>query len=104
MPVIAFFVVVASALLAFLFVADATLQKSSLPTVTTDRVGLPERWHSDTIKVLTSTPAPAPDMTSKGVLAAQPKVTPAAREEAPREHFMPSIDSRPSRRGDKFSI
>ena len=103
MPVLAFLSIAALALLALLFVADARLQKDSPPIVTSGRVGLPERWHSDTIQVLTSTPAPAPDMTSEAVLAAQPKVLPAARDEAPPEN-MRSFDYGHSRSGDRFSI
>jgi hypothetical protein len=73
MPVLAFLVVAGLTLLALLFVADATLEKSSPPIVTSSRVGLPKRWHSDAIQVLTTTPAPTLDMTSQAVLAAQPK-------------------------------
>lgn len=97
MPVLAFFTVVGLSLIALLFVADATLERSSPVIVTSDRIGLPERWHSDTIQTLTSTPAPAPDMTSQAVLDAQPKSKPvaldkikpaalAARAEAPPEN------------------
>ena len=96
MPVLAFFGVVGFALIALLFVADATLERSSPVIVTSDRVGLPERWHSDTIQTLTTAPPPAPDMTSQAVLVAQPKSEPealdkikpaarAARAEAPAE-------------------
>ena len=78
MPVLAFFAVVGFALIALLFVADATLERSSPVIVTSDRVGLPERWHSDTIQTLTTAPPPAPDMTSQAVLVAQPKSEPKA--------------------------
>ena len=94
MPVLAYFEVVGFVLAALLFVADATLERNSPAIVTSDRVGLPERWHSDTIRTLTTAPAPAPDMTSPAVRAAQPKSGPkvlekigpaarAARAEAP---------------------
>ena len=97
MPVLAFFAVVGFALIALLFIADATLERSSPVIVTSDRVGLPERWHSDTIQTLTTAPPPAPDMTSQAVRAAQPKSEPealdkikpaarAARAEAPSEN------------------
>ena len=76
MPVLAFLAVVGFVLIALLFVADATLDKGSPAIVTSDRIGLPERRHSDTIQTLTNTPAPAPDMTSPAVLAAQPKLEP----------------------------
>ena len=94
MPALAFLAVVGFALIALLCVADATLERSSPVITTSDRVGLPERWHPDTVQILTSSPAPAPDMTSPPVLAAQPKPEPdvlekigpaarAARAEAP---------------------
>ena len=94
MPALAFLAAVGIALIALLCVADATLERSSPVITTSDRVGLPERWHPDTVQILTSPPAPAPDMTSPPVLAAQPKPEPdvlekigpaarAARAEAP---------------------
>ena len=94
MPALAFLAVVGFALIALLCVADATLERSSPVIPTSERVGLPERWHPDTVQILTSAPAPAPDMTSPPVLAAQPKPEPdvlekigpaarAARAEAP---------------------
>ena len=94
MPVLAYLGVVGFVLVALLFAADATLERSSPVIVTSDRIGLPERWHSDTIQTLTTAPAPAPDMTSPAVRVAQPKPEPdildkigpaarAARAEAP---------------------
>lgn len=94
MPVLAYLEVVGFVLVALLFAADATLERSSPVIVTSDRIGLPERWHSDTIQTLTTAPVPAPDMTSPAVRAAQPKPEPdildkigpaarAARAEAP---------------------
>ena len=90
MPVLAFFAVVGSVLFALLFVADATLENGSPAIITSQRTGLPApRYDSaNAIKTLTNAPAPAPDMTSQAVLAAQPKSTsdalakiePAARE------------------------
>ena len=80
-----------------LFVADATLEKGT-PAVVTSQNGLPKRpavtsdqydglekpWRPKTQKQILAA-APAPDMTSPLVLAAQPAsafeaVTPAARE------------------------
>jgi hypothetical protein len=83
MPALAFLAVVGLALVALLFVADATLESSPV-IVTSDRVGLPEPWRPNTAGTLTTTPAPVPDMSSTGVLAAQPsdasaKMDPAAR-------------------------
>ena len=84
MPALAFLAVVGLALVALLFVADATLESGSPPIVTSTRVGLPEPWHPNTAGALTTTPAPAPDMSSKAVPSAQPseasaKIDPAAR-------------------------
>ena len=73
MPVLAFFAVVGSVLFALLFVADATLDNSSPAIVTSQRTGLPAPRYHNPIKTLTAVPAPAPDMTSQAVLAAQPK-------------------------------
>lgn len=78
MPIFTYVVVVGSALIALLFVMDVTLEKGVSPIVTSERQGLPKPWHPDPIQVLTATPAPAPDMTSGALLAAQPKVAPAA--------------------------
>src|SRR5262245_31719334 len=80
MPVLAFFAVVGSVLLALLFVADATLEQSGSPIVTSQRTGLPAPQYdnANAIKTLTTEPAPAPDMTSPAVLVAQPKSAPDA--------------------------
>src|SRR5262249_8491625 len=82
-----YFSVVGSVLVAMLFVADATLDQNSSPViVTSQRTGLPESHNaiaaaSDARPVSWPTrddimPAPAPDMTSQSVLAAQPKSAP----------------------------
>src|SRR5215470_13983639 len=78
MPALTFLAVVGLALIALLFVADATLEPSSPPIVTSNRIGLPEPWHPDSmdpgaIRNLTTAPAPAPDMASELVRAAMPK-------------------------------
>jgi hypothetical protein len=76
MPVLAFFAVVGSVLVALLFVADATLEQSGSPViVTSQRTGLPapQNDNANATKTLTTAAAPAPDMTSQAVLAAQPK-------------------------------
>jgi hypothetical protein len=90
MPVLAFFAVVGSVLFALLFVADATLENSSPAIITSQRTGLPAPPYdsANAIKTLSNAPAPAPNMTSQAVLAAQPKsrsdalakIEPAARE------------------------
>jgi len=73
MPALAF-LAVAGLVLALLFVADAKLKNSSSPAiVTSQRIGLPEPQYHNATRTLTNTPAPAPDMTSQAVLAAQPK-------------------------------
>ena len=74
MPILAFFAVVGSVLVALLFVADATLEENDSPViVTSQRTGLPHATKS-----LTTRPAPEPDMKSQAVLAAQPKSAPDA--------------------------
>jgi hypothetical protein len=76
MPVFAYLVAVGSVLLALMFVTNATLEKGGPAIVTTQRVGLPESQFANPTQILTSTPAPAPDMTSPLVLVAEPKVQP----------------------------
>jgi hypothetical protein len=81
MPVLVYFAVIGSVLVALLFVADSTLEKNvSSPIVTSQRTGLPApRYHNaNAAKPPTTVPAPAPDMTSEDVLAAQPKSAPDA--------------------------
>jgi hypothetical protein len=87
MPIFTYFAVAGSVMIALLFVADATLEKGSpavvtsqyglpkpwRPVVTSDQDGLPKPWRPDPKQVLAAVPAPAPDMTSPLVLAAQPK-------------------------------
>ena len=123
MPVLAYLAVVGFVLVALLFVANATLERSSPVIVTSDRVGLPERWHSDTIQTLSTAPPPAPDMTSPAVLAAQPKSEPevlekigpaarAARAEAPPRNnrvtrptgHRQNHDHQTNQLADRFSI
>src|SRR5262245_66010420 len=95
MPIFNFLVLAAYALIALLFVANATLEPRSSPViVTSQRIGLPASWRPDRIQTLTARPAPAVDMTSQAVPAAQTKTvsddleqigsaTPTARAEAP---------------------
>jgi len=81
MPILSYFAVVGSVLVALLFVADAALTKSDAPVVpTSSMVGLPKPWHPDPqIKSLATAPAPAPDMSAAAVVAAAPKPEPAAK-------------------------
>ena len=76
MPALTFLAAVGLVLIALLFVADATLEPGSPTIVTSQRSGLPEPQHHNATRNLTYTPAPAPDMTSQAVLAAQPRSTP----------------------------
>src|SRR5262249_34286842 len=80
MPALGFLAVVGLALIALLFASQ--------------RYGLPELPHPDAMKLLPIAQAPAPDITTQAVLAAQPKSAPealakigsvarAARAEAP---------------------
>src|SRR5262245_7655780 len=74
MPALAFLAVAGLVLTALLFVSNAELKKSSSPAIiTSQRIGLPEPQYHNTRRTLKNTPAPAPDMTSPAVLAAQPK-------------------------------
>lgn len=74
MPFLAFFVMAGWVLVALLFVADATLEKNDSPViVTSQRTGLPAPRYDNANATKTLTTAPAPDMTSQPVLAAQPK-------------------------------
>ena len=97
MPVLAFFAVVGSVLLAFLLIADATLEQSDSPViVTSQRTGLPAPRYHNAIKTITTAQAPEPDMASQAVLSAQPtsqhtappKIEPAAR--AARAEALPN--------------
>ena len=96
MPIFAYLAAVGSVLIALMFVTNATLERAGPAVVTTQRVGLPESQLPNPTQILTSTPAPAPDMTSPLVLVAEPKVQPevpavvpasrAVRIEAPPQH------------------
>lgn len=72
-PIFTYVAVVSSVLIALMFVVNPMLEKGTRAVVTSDRVGLPKPWHPDSIQTLAAAPAPAPDMTSPLVLAAQPK-------------------------------
>ena len=78
MPALAFLAVAGLALIALLFLADATLDNDGSPViVTSQRSGLPDSaLHSDNIRILTTAPAPEPDMTLQAVRDAQPKPAP----------------------------
>jgi len=99
MPALGFLAVASFALIALLFLADATLEKSDSPViVTSQRSGLPDSAiHSEKTSILTVAPAPEPDMTLPAVRDAQPKPEPqeslrihraarAARAEAPPQN------------------
>lgn len=81
MPALAFLAAAGLTLIALLFVADATLEKDDSPViVTSQRSGLPGTSHrSDNIHILTTAPAPDPDMTLQAVRDAQPKSEPQVR-------------------------
>jgi hypothetical protein len=90
MPALTVLAVVGLALIALLFVANEKLEPVSPVIPTSQRLGLPGSRHHVATQNF-SAPAPAPDMTSQDVLAAQPKSAPdprakigsAARAEAP---------------------
>ncbi len=80
MPILSYFAVVGSVLVALLFAADATLPKSDRPVVVSSEFyGMPKPWQPDPAKqILVATPAPEPDMTSAAVTAAAPAKVAAA--------------------------
>ena len=86
MPIFTYVAVVGLGLIALLFVLDGKLEKAQ-PIITSERQGLPQARRPDPTQVLTTASAPAPDMSSEAVLAAQPKVeqTPVAKSEAAPE-------------------
>jgi hypothetical protein len=113
MPALTFLAVVGLALIALLFVADATLEPGSPAIVTSQRTGLPEPQYHTAARTPTNTLAPAPDMTSQAVLAAQPKSAPdelanigsaalAARAKAPHKDRRTGYQQ--TRFFDRFSI
>jgi hypothetical protein len=73
MPVLRYFGFVGAALIALLFVADATLEKGPPPVVSSSLYGLPKPWKPDPTQTLTATTAPEPDMSSEAVAVATPK-------------------------------
>ena len=78
MPALTVLAVVGLALIALLFVANEKLEPVS-PVITSQRLGLPGSRHHVATQNLSAAPAPAPDMSSQDVLAAQPKSAPAPR-------------------------
>jgi hypothetical protein len=71
MPALAFLAWVGLALVALLFVADATLEDRGPAIITSDRIGLPEPWHPDMTQTPAIAPIPAPEMTSQAELDTQ---------------------------------
>lgn len=126
MPIFSFFLVVGSILAGLLFYADTVMPPSPLPFSVSQRIGIPDSYkvRSDPIQILTSAPAPAPDMMSPLVLAAAPKAQPtpeilavepaarAARAEAPSltkrvSDRQPPVDPRQNQtvsRGREFGL
>src|SRR5215510_6815469 len=68
MPALTFLAVVGLVLIASLFMSDAALEKLAQAMVANDRYG--------SIQTVIAAAAPAADMTSQTVLAAQPKAPP----------------------------
>ena len=85
MPILSYFAIVGSVLVALLFVADATLEKSGPLPFNNESVGLPKPWQPEPKgSVLTATVAPEPDMTSAAVRDATPPAPQAATPAAPQ--------------------
>ena len=105
MPVLAFFAAAALALLALLYVAAATLEKDMSPIVTSSRVGLPQQERPATVRVLTTPPAPEPDMSSQSVLAAQPRSKTKANTASPsHEEMLRRLSGYGQNLPDRFTI
>lgn len=88
MPILSYFAVVGSTLLALLFATDAMLPKGAPVVASSEFYGMPQPWRPDPAKpILAATPAPEPDMTSAAVAAATPPAAPAkvAAAAAPSE-------------------
>ena len=93
MPALAFLSVAGLILVALLFVADATLEKNGSPVIVTSQsIGLQEPTRHP---ILTTVPAPAPDMTSQAVLDAQPKPEPEALSNIHPEARAARAEARP---------
>src|SRR5262249_60184138 len=87
MPIFTFLVVAAYALIALLFVADATLGHSGSPViVTSKRTGLPGRRHPDGIQTLIARPPPVPDRPPQAGSPALPKPPPDDLEKIGSAH------------------
>ncbi|MGA7099207.1 MAG: hypothetical protein WBW13_14410 [Pseudolabrys sp.] len=95
MPIFSYFAIAGAVLVALLFLADATLEKGTPPVVTSERQGLPEPRRPDPIQTLVTAPAPEPDMTSKAVLAAQPKSAAVGRTPPKKNHVTRDRDRGP---------
>jgi hypothetical protein len=101
MPILKYFGFVGAALVALLFVANATLEKGPSPVQTSSLYGLPKPWKPDPTQTLTATSAPEPDMSSDAVLAAAPKAEPARQPtvavavEAPKKKKHVAVTRRP---------
>ena len=85
MPIVSYFVVAGTALLALLFYADAHLEHRGPLPISSEFAGLPKVRHvrpEDPVMSLVAPAAPAPDMHSAAVLAAAPPPEPDAKAEA----------------------
>jgi hypothetical protein len=88
MPLLSYVVVTGSILLALMFVADATLEKSERLPNNSQFAGLPKAWDTKT-QNFASNPAPEPDMTSDAVKAAAPLVVAATNSATARPTVKP---------------
>src|ERR1700750_721939 len=96
MPILSYFAVVGSVLVALLFVAYATMDKHGPMPFNSEFAGMPKPWRAETPNtILAATPAPEPDMKSEAVLAAAPPA-PQVAEASPKteavkpEHIQPA--------------
>ena len=99
MPALTFLAVAGLALIALLFVANATLEPPGSPViVTSQRSGLPEPRRPDAIQTLSAALAPAPDMTSPAVLAAQSKSEPEVLAKIAPAALAARAEARPTKK------
>ena len=100
MPIFTYFGVVSAVLIGLLFVADAKLERTSVPVIGSQVVELPgaSHPHRPIGSTLVAEPAPAPDMNSAAVRTATPAAAkvaeasqagePARAEAAPKKKIV----------------
>jgi hypothetical protein len=100
MPLLTYFVVAGTALLALLFYADAHMERRGPLAISSQFAGLPKPRAAvqDPFHSLAAAPAPAPDMQSAAVLAAAPPPDPNAKSAAAPEPARQTAKAEPAPR------